>query len=211
MEFVMLSDNLYCKKANSGPIFFVNVSANTVQGNAQINVNYVPASSEATDLGYSIPNSAWTFPTTKVTPQLTLSTGLQSIFGFQGGQSIFPLTPVIENQQYTSTNLAILSPSYCIILTCNLLDSSYSNVPTLLSQIPLGGVSFGASVKYEASSNSSIPISKSKFGSIKIGLFNQDLNPLQFKDWECSITLAIEEDTDLNLADAINNLVSKLS
>jgi hypothetical protein len=208
-EFCMLGDNLYCKTTTS-PVFFINVSANTVQGNAQINVNYVPVGSEATALGYTIPNSAWSFPTNPVTPQLILSSGLQSIFGFQGGQSTFPLTAQPENQQFTSTSLAILSPTYCIILTSNLINSNFSNVPTLLSQVPID-VSFQSLIKYDASSNNSIPISKSKFGSIVIHLWNQDMMPLQFKDYEIAITLAIEEDTEGKLIDAINNLSSKLS
>jgi hypothetical protein len=208
-EFCMLGDNLYCK-TTTAPVFFINVSANDVQYNAQINVNYVPASAEGSSLGYTIPNNAWTFPGSKITPQLIMSTGLQSIFGFQGGQSTFPVTPGNDNAQFTSTSLAVLSPTYCIVLTANLLNSDFSNVPTLLGQVPID-VSFGSLIKYEASANNSVPISNSKFGSIKISLWNQDMLPLQFKDHECTITLAIEEDSESNLCNAINKLVKAIS
>jgi hypothetical protein len=71
LEFDMLGDNLYCK-TTTGPVFFINVSANIVQCKSQININYVPASTEATALGYTIPNSGWTFPVNPVTPQLVV-------------------------------------------------------------------------------------------------------------------------------------------
>jgi hypothetical protein len=208
LEFDMLGDNLYCKTA-TGPVFFINVSANTVQCKAQVNVNYVPRSAEASTLGYTIPNSAYTFPADPVTPQLILSAGLQSIFGFQNGQTTFPLTPSDENEQFTSTSLAILSPTYCIVITSNLINSNFSNVPTLLGQVPID-VSIGSLIKYEAASNNSVPISNSKFGSIIIHLYNQDMSPLQFVDYEITITLAIEEDHESKLLAAIQNLANSL-
>jgi hypothetical protein len=204
LEFDMLGSNLYCK-TTTVPIFFINVAANTVQCKAQINVNYVPASSEASTLGYSIPNSAWSFPSNPVTPQLILSAGLQSIFGFQGGQSTFPLTPSDDNEQFTSTSLAILSPTYCIVVTSNLINSNFSNVPTLLGQVPID-VSIGSLIKYEAASSNSVPIANSKFGSVVIHLYNQDMSPLQFIDYEITITLAIEEDHENKLLTAIQAL-----
>jgi hypothetical protein len=67
-------------------------------------------------------------------------------------------------------------------------------------------VSIGSLIKYETSSNSSVPIANSKFGSIIIHLWNQDISPLQFTDYELTITLAIEEDYETKLLTAINTL-----
>jgi hypothetical protein len=209
LEFDMLGDNLYCK-TTTGPVFFINVSANTVQCKAQINVNYVPTSSEAGTLGYTIPNSAYSFPTNPTTPQLILSAGLQSIFGFKDGQTTFPSTVSHDNEQFTSSSLAILSPTYCIVITSNLINSNFSNVPTLLGQVPID-VSIGGLIKYEAASNNSVPISNSKFGSIIIHLYNQDMTPLQFVDYEITMTLVIEEDIEAKLVNAIEKLSTAVS
>lgn len=210
LNFCMLGDNLYVNSSNS-PVFFINVSANAVLYSAQINVNYVPTSSEASTLGYTIPHSAWSFPANPVTPQLVLgSDSLKNIFGFQNGQNTFPLTPQTTNQQFISSGLSILSPTYTIILTCNLLNSNFSNVPTLLHQIPID-VSFGALIKYENSVEDSVAIATGKPSSIRIQLWNQDMVPLQFKDYQTTITLSIEKDTNAILLNTLNMLQQALT
>jgi hypothetical protein len=216
MNYCMLNDHLLVN-TTTGAVFFINISANSIQVKAQININYVPSASEASGLGYTIPNNAWSFPTNPVTPQLIISAGLQKLCGFEGGitpegykppQTVFPLTPQTQNEQFVSTSLAVLSPTYCIILTCDLLNSRKTQVPTLLGQIPID-VSIGALIKYETSANNMLPMSNRKDQFLRINLYNQDMDPLQFVDWEITITLALEE-LDIKPSDQFSQMVNLL-
>jgi hypothetical protein len=220
LEYCMLGDKLYVK-TTTAPVFFFNISDNVVQQTAQISVNYVPNSAEATTLGYQLLSGCnWTWPADPITPTITICSGLQQLLGFKGGivnnlgyqpaQSVFPITPLSTNEQFTSTSLPILSPTYCIVLTSNLINSNFSNVPTLMCQVPID-VSIGSLIRYESTSNKSVKISNSKFGSILVWLYNQDMSPLQFKDYEITLTLSIEEDTEGQLVDAINKLNKSLT
>jgi len=190
-EFCMLSNKLYVQTTTQ-PVYFISVAANTVQYTAQINVNYIPTSAQATSLGYTLPSGAtWSFPTSSQTPQLVLSTGLQSIFGFQNGQNTFPTTVQSTNQQFLSTGLPILSPVYCYILTCNLLNSNFSNVPNLFCQIPIN-VSYGQLIEFTNAQQQQIDIHQGVYNTISFQLYDQNLNPLVFKDYELTLTIIIE-------------------
>jgi len=190
-EFCMLSNKLYASTSTQ-PVYFISCSSNSVQYSAQINVNYIPTSSSATSLGYTIPSGAtWTWPTSPTTPQLILSTGLQSIFGFQNGQSIFPTTVQSTNQQFLSTALPILSPVYTYIVTCNLLNSNYSNVPNLFCQVPIN-VAYGSLIQFTNAQQQQIDIHQGVYNTISIQLYDQNLNPLIFKDYELTLTIIIE-------------------
>jgi hypothetical protein len=225
IQFCMLSDGLYCKTGNpNAPAYFINLSANTITTDAQISVTYVPTSAEATTLGYQIPSGAgWTFPVARKTPQIVLSSGLQKLCGFLGdrdargilipAQSVFPETPLTINKQFSSSSLAILSPSYAIIMTTNLVHSSGSNVPDLLAQLPMN-VSIGELIEYENKGNMSMATVQGKLSYIRVSLSNQLLVPLQFKDYEITLTLDIEDDytaKQMDMYDKLLNVLTKLS
>jgi hypothetical protein len=193
ISYCLLSNLLYLK-TTSNPVYPISIAQNSVQYAAQINILYIPSSIQATTLGYSLPTGAtWTFPASPTTPQLLISTGLQSILGFQDGQSLFPLTKQTTNQSFISSNLPIISPVYCYILTCNLVENKFNNVPTLFAQVPIN-VSYGGLLNFISLSLSQIDIREGFYSEIQIALFDQNYNNLQFRDFELTLVLLIDED-----------------
>jgi hypothetical protein len=192
LQFCMLSNNLYFK-TTTAPVYPISISANSVQYSAQINVLYIPTSAGATTLGYTKPTGAsWNFPVSNSTPQFVVNSGLQSILGFQNGQSTFPESVQTTNQQFISSALPILSPVYCYIVTCNLLNSNYSNIPNMFTQIPIN-VEYGKLIQFTNAFQQQIDVREGVYNEIVIQLFDQNLNSLQFKDYELAMTLIIEE------------------
>lgn len=193
LSYCLLTNLLYLK-TSSNPIYPISITQNSVQYSAQINILYIPTQAQATTLGYSKPTGAtWNFPSTQRTPQLSISTGLQNILGFQGGQSLFPLTPQTTNQSFLSSNLPIISPVYCYILTCNLVENKYNNIPTLFAQVPIN-VSYGSLINFISPSLSQIDIREGFYSEVQISLFDQNYNNLNFKDWELTCVLLIDTD-----------------
>jgi len=193
IQYCLLTSNLYFKTL-SNPVYPISIVQNSVQYSAQINISYVPTAVQASSLGYTLPTGAtWTFPASPITPQFIISQGLQSILGFQGGQSIFPLTPQSTNQSFLSTSLPIISPVYCYILTCNLVENKFNNVPTLFAQIPIN-VQYGGLINFISPSLAQIDIREGFYSEIQIQLFDQNYNNLQFRDFELTLVLLIDEE-----------------
>ena len=189
IAYCLLSNNLYFK-TTSNPVYPISLTQNNPQYSAQLNILYIPTSAQATTLGYSLPTGAtWTFPSTAQTPQLKISKALGTILGFT--QLIFPSTVQTTTQSFLSTTLPIISPVYCYLLTCNLIESHYNNVPTLLQQIPIN-VSFGSLIKFYSPQLNQIDIREGIYSEIQIQLFDQYYNNLQYKDYEITLTLLID-------------------
>ena len=199
LQYCMLTNGLYVLKGTS-PVYFISLTSNAPQYSAQINITFIPCidasgNTPQTTYGYTIPQGAgWTFPTYaqgNKTPQLIISSGLQSILGFQGGQNTFPTTVLNTNKNFTSTALPILSPVYCYVLHCNLVQSSYNNVPTVFQQVPIN-VSYGGLINFINPTPQSINIREGVYSDITIWISDQYYNPVQFKDWELTLALLID-------------------
>jgi len=82
-QFDMLSNNLYViSSSNSQYVYFFDVQTNSIQYKCQLDIFYIPTSSQASTLGYSLPSGAsWTFPSNPIYPEVTLCSGLCTILG----------------------------------------------------------------------------------------------------------------------------------
>ncbi|MBX9820463.1 MAG: hypothetical protein K2Y19_07335 [Afipia birgiae] len=198
IAFCMLSNGLYFKQTSSTPVYPITINENAVKYASQINILFIPTQSQAASLGYQIPENAnWTWPSQATTPQLILETPqLQTLLGFQGGQSIFPEVLQPTNQSFTSTSLPIVSPTYMILVSCNLVESKYNQVPTIIQQIPFSA-KYGDLINFQSPQMQSIPIRDGYYNNITIQLFDQYYSNLQFKDYEMTMTLLIETQDEL--------------
>ena len=186
--------NLYMTKNNGAQnVYFIEITTNSVRYKAQINLYYIPTSTQANDpkLAYSKPSSAtWNFPTNATTPQITLSTGLGRILGMTA-QLIFPLNPSTTNQSFLSDTYPRLSPVFTYLITCNLLSSAYNSVPTIFAQIPITA-SFGALITKESGQFQEIDIREGNYSEIMIQLWDQEYNPLKINDPDMSIVMVLD-------------------
>jgi hypothetical protein len=190
LQYFMYSNNLYVN-SNNNPVYFIALITNSIQYKIQLNINYIPTSSQASVLGYSLPSSAsWSWPSSYSTPQITLSSGLQSILGMKNYLT-YPQSVQSSNYVYLSDTYPVLSPVFSYIFTCNLVDSKSSNVPTLLFQLPLTS-SFGNLITFNATTETKLDIRNGSFNEIIVQLFDQNYNLLNLIDPELTITLIIE-------------------
>lgn len=198
IQLQMATRGLYCISgtgSNQLYVFFVSIQTNPVQYKMQLDVSYVPTSSQANSLGYSLPSGVnWSFPNTPKTPQLVLSSGLQTLLGFNK-QTTFPTTPQTTNQTFLSTTYPIISPVFCYIFTTNLLNSRYNAVPTVLYQLPLTA-SYGSLITVTNQAEQKLSIRDGTYSFVEIQLWDQFYNLLDLQDPELVLALIIETDED---------------
>jgi len=191
LEHQCLINNLYCTTdSGSKFVYFMNISANSVSYKAELDLFTIPTSAQATSLSYTIASGAtWSFPVSATTPQIQLNAGLQKLFGFKS-QLLFPLTPQSSNQIFVSDTYPILSPIFCYIFTCNLINTKFSQSPNLFYQIPIKS-DFGGLIDIQQRS-AFIDVAEGSYNNITIQLLDQNLNPLQLNDPELSLTISLE-------------------
>lgn len=189
-----LLNKLYMTKNNgSQNVYFIEITTNSVRYKAQINMYYIPTSTEATTLQYSIPAGAsWTFPLSNQTPQLNISVGLGKILGMTE-QLNFPQVIQPSNYSKLSDTYPRLSPVFTYLLTCNLLSSAYNPVPTIFAQIPITA-SFGAMITKESGQFQEINIRESTYNEIMIQLWDQEYNPLKINDPDMSLVMVLDSE-----------------
>ena len=189
----MLLNYLYVTINNGGNnVFFVELTVNTVRYKAQLNVYYVPNTVNSANLGYTKPSQAtWTNPTVNTTPRVVLCAGLKTLLGFSDDQAFYPLTTQSTNYTKISDLYPILSPIFNYIMTCNLCDSKFNNVPDILCQIPINE-KFGNLISMNNSQSQQINIRDGNYNNIIIQLWDQNYNMLQMQDPELIVTLLID-------------------
>lgn len=186
-----LINNLYCT-TNSGSnyVYFINLSANVVTYDIELDLFTIPTSTQASALGFTIASGAtWSFPASATTPQLQINAGLQTLFGMTN-QSLFPLTPQSTNQTFVSNGTPVISPVFCYVFACNLINTSLSSSPNLLYQLPLTA-GFGELITTTQRSEY-IDVSSATYSQITISLFDQNGSPLEINDPELSMVLNLK-------------------
>lgn len=187
IQYYLIQNNWYWI-VNNVAVYPITCSDNKTRYASQVNIIHVPAISS----GATKPSGAtWSFPSSPVTPQLTVNSGLGKIFGFIK-QLTFPLTQQNSIYSYVSDSCPIISPVYTCVLTCNLLNTSIStNINNVLSQIPINN-SFGGLITLNNLIPLPIPISPGHYSEIIIRFLDQNLNPISLIDPEITLILVIE-------------------
>jgi len=197
-QYAMLQNNLYVtNSAGSAFTYFFDIQTNSIQYATQMDIYYIPTSSQATTLGYIKPTGAsWSFPASQTYPQVTLCSGLCSLLGITNqANNRFPSSTTVTiantNVSFLSSTYPVVSPVFCYVLLCNLIDSQYNNVPTVLHQIPLNA-SYGNLITLTNIPNGQLTIRDGVYTSCDITLLDQNYNTLQFVDPEIVLSLLIE-------------------
>ena len=185
-------NKLYCTNANNSQnIYFVQFQTNSVLYKAQIDVYFMPSSTNAGLYGYQIPSGAsWTFPATNTMNKITINSNLKSYFGFSTLTTFGEITPV-QNMNYLSDICPTISPVFSIYLGCNLIVSEFNQIGNLFSQFPISAA-YGNLIKIESTIDSQISIKEGIYSDIIITLWDQENRPLIFIDNELTLFLIIQ-------------------
>jgi hypothetical protein len=191
-QFIL--NKLYCVNSNNSQnIYFVVFQTNSVLYKAQIDVYYMPSTTNAALYGYTVPSGAsWTFPASNTMVTLTINQNLQSFFGITNQLTFGNITPV-QNMHYLSNTCPIVSPVFSIFLGCNLIVSDFNQIGNLFSQFPISAA-YGNLIKIESSIDSLISIKEGIYSEIVITLWDQNNKPLIFQDPELTVFLIISTD-----------------
>lgn len=194
LESKMYENNLFVKITATGkPNYFLKIQENPVLYACHLIASYVPASAEASTLGYSLPdNAGWSWPTTAVTPQLLLiSSEMGTLLGFD--QLIYPPAP-IQNDNYETVSPVApkLSPVFNYIVNCNLLNNKLGTVGAnqLFFQIPVKNA-VGEMIEFQPNFKLDLPC-VGKHDYIELWLTDELFNRLEYRDKDISVCMILE-------------------
>jgi hypothetical protein len=185
-------NKLYCTNANNSQnIYFVTFQTNSVLYKAQIDVYFMPSSTNATLYGYQkAVGATWNFPSSNTMNKIEINSNLKSYFGTT--QTLFgDITPA-QNMNYLSNICPVVSPVFSIYLGCNLIVSDLNQIANLFCQFPIS-CSYGNLLKIDSSIDALISIKESIYSEILITLWDQDNNPLIFQDPEMTCFLIVDQ------------------
>jgi len=183
--------------SNSGNtiVYFAQFQVNSVMYKNELDIFLVPSATEATAKGY-VPSGKGgftSFATTESQIQLTLAPSLASkYFGFKT-QSVFPLvlTGAPENISFVSDTCPVISNTFCIVASMNILPNGNIGLP-IGFQIPMN-VGFGQLIQYNTTFESELTCRAGRYNAIQVQLWDQSAAiPLQFSDNEISMVLILE-------------------
>ena len=184
-------NKLYCVNSNNSQnIYFVQFQTNSVLYKAQIDVYFMPSSSNATLYGYQKPSGAtWNFPASNLMNKITINSNLKPYFGFSTQTTFGEITPA-QNMNYLSDITPTISPVFSIYIGCNLIVSEFNQIANLFSQFPISAA-YGNLIKIESTIDSQISIKEGIYSDIIITLWDQENNALQFQDNDLTLFLII--------------------
>ena len=105
IEQQCLLNNLYMLDTNSNNVFFFNISSNLNRYKVELDVYYVPNSSTASALKWTVPSGAtWSLPVNNTTPQIFFNAGLQIVTGLTQN-TYLPPSPLNTNYQVFSISI----------------------------------------------------------------------------------------------------------
>jgi len=196
LEARMFENNLYCVITTTGkPQFFIKLQENPIYYSCHLIMSYIPTSTEAIQLGYSLPTGTidWAFPPTSITAQLNLvNQPMKDLLGFSS--LIFPPTPVLnDNYEALSDKAPKLSPIFNYMFNCNLLNHQIGKVASnrLFFMIPVSKA-VGQLLEFQTNYKQELKCSSTKTDYIEIYLTDENFNKLSYRDKDLSITFIIE-------------------
>lgn len=180
-QFEMIQNDHYLIDENGDYVYFMELVLNNTAYGVDFKFTPIPTSVEATALNYTQPVGAtWTYPSTKKTPEIILNSSFGKLFGFLSGTY-----PSVTSDSVTvaSSESGAIQQVNSIIITCNLINSPYSNPSNILGSVNLNSA-YGSLLQYEASYSVDSLIFPGNYKKIQIALHDQDLNPIKVNDVE---------------------------
>lgn len=173
----------------------INLSSNATFYSAQFILPNVPSQSDVSGNPTLYRSPITSFPSTRKTVQLTISSDLATMLGFPS-QTLFP--PTIQNTTYSknSPSAPRMQKVFSVQLRSNWLFNPHFGADNNnnICQIPIGNVSFGSLCTYSGGYKRDLSINPITYRTFDIYLYDQDGNILDgsvFIDNECIFTVDV--------------------
>ena len=185
-------NDLYMIDSTGKYIYFFEILINSSAYGSQLSSYVLPTSAEASTNGWIIPvGASWTFPVSNKAVQFIIpSVAFGDLLGFV--PATYPSTVLTSNVQYLSTKTPQISPVNSFLLSCNLINSPFSNPTSMFYSIPVI-TNFGGLLNITNSSPIFNQIASGLYNKITIELFDQSFQPLRLNDFDVVIVLNIKK------------------
>lgn len=195
LQYNLAQNKLYFQNTTdtNKVLYYIKFSANTVLYKSQIDINFVPSTLPS---GFTIPSGAsWTMPIQSTYPQITLSKGLMTLFGFTKTATI-PINQTVPspniNASFLSDIAPRLSPTFSYYLTCNFVETKVSNVPNIFFQIPINA-GYGKLISQTVgNSGTGLSVMKTIYNFMEITFLDNNYNTNVFNDPDIAISVILQ-------------------
>jgi hypothetical protein len=194
LQKVMLEAKIYLTSSSGKNVYYIDLTENSIQYAAQLNVYQIPTQTTATANGLTIPVGApFSLPTSfAVSPTLTFGSKFGSLLGMVAGT--YPVDQT-QDTQTTSTFSPQISVVNSLAFTCNLISNPSVSRPHDLFFATSLSASYGEQIRINPYPMYS-EVRDGYYQYIEIGVLDQNLNVLELYDTDGNITITIANDED---------------
>jgi len=189
IQFIMIQNGLYLVDTISNKnVYYIELSIDSIQYGSRLKFFKIPTGANAATLNLVMPsNATWTFPTIENTPSIIFNDNFGKLIGYNGSTYPSGLSNDISITSNTTPEIEVISS---LVLTCNLLNSSFSNPVNTFYSMPLSS-QFGSMMTSNVSVKEKLAIFDGSYSSIIIEFLDQHFKPINIRDKDVLIKLVL--------------------
>jgi hypothetical protein len=195
LQYIMIANKHYLVDSSGNYVYYLNFSTNSVRYAVQLDVSPLP-----TALGtYTYPSGAtWTLSGTATYPQIVIpsSNSISNIIGFNAGTYPSTTTPATSTYSKISDFTPQVTPVSSVVVTCSLLNNSYS-IPNNLLYSFAPNTTYGSQITITPPSKTFVDMQGGKVSEFSISFLDQNFNKLKIQDNNVVILLTIATKDEL--------------
>ena len=211
LQSEMYSRSHYLLDSTGKVIYLISIAENASLYAIQLYLSRCPTATEVGSASTSIyknyskpTSSTWIFPTINTArPSLTVSSTntFRDIIGFSA--KTYSSTATIDTVSFTSDYTPQVSPVSSIVMTCSLCNQPMSRPNNVLYSFGTTNVQFGYGINVAPSQLMFVPINAGNSNEFYVEFRDQDFQPMNIKDNQLVIMLAIKTKSDIMLENGI--------
>jgi len=197
LQYIMIANKHYLVDSSGNYVYYLNFSTNSVRYAVQLDVSPLP-----TALGtYTYPSGAtWTLSGAATYPQIVIpsSESISKIIGFNAGTYPSTTTPATSTTVYSKISdfTPQVTPVSSVVVTCSLLNNSYS-IPNNLLYSFAPNTTYGSQITITPPSKTFVDMQGGKVSEFSISFLDQNFNKLKIQDNNIVILLTIATKDEL--------------
>ena len=198
LQYNMIKNGTYLINASLENVYYAEFIVNPNRYSVQINTFPVPTSLPA---GWTAPvanvaagQAAFVgYPTTAITPIITLIGNFAKLFGYTAGYATTTSTTL--NLSFNSSTAPNIQPNASLYLSISNISNKYSNPSSIIYNIT-PNVGFGEQILERPPEFGWNKLLEGTYNQLRVQLLGSDFAPVQVLDPNMTIVLVIKEDIE---------------
>jgi hypothetical protein len=198
LQYNMIKNGTYLINAAGENVYYAEFIVNPNRYSVQINTYIVPTSLPA---GWTAPTASVAegtaafvgFPTTSITPIITLIGNFAALFGYTAGYATTTSTTL--NLSFNSSTAPNIQPNSSLYLSISNISNKYA-IPSSIIYNITPNVGFGEQIQERPPEFGWNKLLEGTYNQLRVQLLGHDFAPVQVLDPNMTIVLVIKEDTD---------------